>query len=201
MADWREALSASREEQGEEADWEQFLESRVDVHRLLRCLVVESILLVKGKRGVERCLAVSGVTRNNSLYFLDAPTVNYNEVFVFDAVTGESVESPDIFSFFAFEDGVCSTLLCAVLAVPKYRAAYVDHYRVFVEEVFGSSTALRPADRVTATLQFVLPWVQQDALWLLASDTTVEKFALDAERIKANLVWRYANVVEQFESL
>ena len=179
----------------------------MDVSGLLRQMIVESFMLSEDNIASGNNFYLVHQTKPSVCEQMLFVSFDFDNVFKFDKMTNEPYEEPDILHFFLTLDKdpvkdfeQINPLLNRMLVMEKYVSKYMELYKTFLSETFGSKSKVQPSDRMESLLQFVLPWVERDKLWQLSYGVTVEDFILDAERAIANLPLRYQNISAQIEA-
>jgi spore coat protein CotH len=196
---WSDYISLLRFlNQSSDEEFDGHLEDHVEVDSLLKAMVVESFML-----------AGDNLRSGNNFYFyhMSEPEqqwqfveFDFDECLVFDE-HGEPEDSDyNIFTFFdnsGTEDE--DPLTVRMMRISQYNSTFQEHYEVFLEGVFGSSSPQQPADRYAAIFQFVLPWISKDYMFQMALGIDVDTFILAGEATIQNLPKRYQNVTYQLE--
>lgn len=87
-----------------------------------------------------------------------------------------------------------------LLKIPSYKEKYFSYYDKFLTTVFGSTSHIQPAVRYADIMQFILPYVAKDKLWMLSYGMTTSKFVEASEKSVMYLGLRYNEVFTQVKS-
>lgn len=185
------------------------VESRVYISSMLRAMTVESFMLASDNFANGGNFYAYHRTSDKYQAQWVIMETDFDECFRFASPTSTDPEDSDIradiFDFFLipqhddrYDDinPLLQRLLSETAGLP-YRDQYVSFYSAFLEALFGSDSPQQPADRYSALLQFVLPWVAKDRLWQMSFGMTTEDFLLDAENTIAHLPMRFFNTSTQ----
>jgi hypothetical protein len=186
------------------------VESRIDTSSMLRAMAVESFMLATDNYANGGNFYAYHRTSDKHTDQWVMFETDFDEVFRFASPTStdpaDSDIKADIFDFFLvpqhadrYEDinPLLQRLLSESSSGLPYRDQYVTFYSAFIEALFGSKSLQQPAERYSAMLQLVLPWVARDRLWQMSFGMTTEDFLLDAENTIAHLPMRYMNTSAQ----